>query len=753
MSKFFKHLIGSHSMFTKLMASFILIIILMSSIHLVTGYIFVDNIEQEISKNISGQLANTVKEYEQYFDLVKNKMLLDFYIEYADALKAPKGHDYQNALILKDLSKYRVIYPYIEDFVIYIRNFAYVITMNGTLEKSSFFDKFCVSDFYTENFWLAEMDQNYMFQIYPLREFNLGDAMKSTEARQLMPVAMKRFSGSDFIIIVYIDLARFSRSLDSGFLRDLCLFDAQGTLLYAGSGEDSPAAAINLAGTPENGQIGYQKVPNGYLFTCRSPASMIIYQKFYPDTLIRDQIGKSNRLITLITLLAILASGLLSLYMVRRFSNPVKQLYALIRGNREDAGPRRDVANLQNVNERVLAVVKENSLYARDIKEKNSMLKNYYWQTRLMNIMLNPGESSRNLSIFSQFAVAIFRIHYRDAYYQQISRGKDAETYIIKDLVQIYVSDEFNDSVTFQTDARQIVSIVAVGPASESIEAAMTAIAAKLASEDEYIYFTIAYSDVYQNSAVLHDVYAKVGRILRYRKIAEATQILSEKILTSQLERFYFNKEQQQQLINLLQSSRKEDCLQLLDNLFDYNLKRETNEFCIYLLYVKIMDCCCEALLQAYTPSKDALPLTNICFNLEPGESVAEYRNRCAIAVAESISCIGANRTESDYIIGFVKKYIEGHYAEDISVDLLADKLKISRTYLSRHFKDITGMNLSDYLNMFCVRKACDLLENSMLMIKDIAPQVGINSISTFTRLFKNYTGLTPNDYRKRKIE
>ncbi|CAG7651050.1 helix-turn-helix domain-containing protein [Paenibacillus allorhizosphaerae] len=55
-------------------------------------------------------------------------------------------------------------------------------------------------------------------------------------------------------------------------------------------------------------------------------------------------------------------------------------------------------------------------------------------------------------------------------------------------------------------------------------------------------------------------------------------------------------------------------------------------------------------------------------------------------------------------------KCVETRYAEDISLDMLADKLNMSSTYLSVYIKEKTGANFSEHINSIRIRRAKQLL-------------------------------------------
>jgi AraC-like DNA-binding protein len=92
-------------------------------------------------------------------------------------------------------------------------------------------------------------------------------------------------------------------------------------------------------------------------------------------------------------------------------------------------------------------------------------------------------------------------------------------------------------------------------------------------------------------------------------------------------------------------------------------------------------------------------------------------------------------------------EYMRQHSHEDLTLDHLADKSGFSKYYFSRLFKNFTGMSFIDYLNNIRIEEFEKLILNPEATITDTAFAVGFNSISSFHRVFKKKKGLSPSDY------
>lgn len=102
----------------------------------------------------------------------------------------------------------------------------------------------------------------------------------------------------------------------------------------------------------------------------------------------------------------------------------------------------------------------------------------------------------------------------------------------------------------------------------------------------------------------------------------------------------------------------------------------------------------------------------------------------------------------SNDIIENVKTYLKFHYRNDITLDLLSTLFYVNPTYLSHLFRKKTGEKLIDYLNQVRVEKAKELLLDPSKKMYQIARAVGYDNVKYFFRVFRKWTGQTPNQYR-----
>lgn len=93
----------------------------------------------------------------------------------------------------------------------------------------------------------------------------------------------------------------------------------------------------------------------------------------------------------------------------------------------------------------------------------------------------------------------------------------------------------------------------------------------------------------------------------------------------------------------------------------------------------------------------------------------------------------------------------EKHFTDpNLTVQSVADELHTNRTYLSKAINDISGKTFTQIINEYRIHHAIELISDrkANYPLKQVASDVGFNSLSTFYTVFQTTTGMTPARYR-----
>lgn len=109
---------------------------------------------------------------------------------------------------------------------------------------------------------------------------------------------------------------------------------------------------------------------------------------------------------------------------------------------------------------------------------------------------------------------------------------------------------------------------------------------------------------------------------------------------------------------------------------------------------------------------------------------------------------------DPEELVRRIRTFIEQNYMTPITLETIAQSFHFNSSYLTKIFKKYAGTTPLKYIIELRIQKAKKLMETQQeLSIKDICTMVGYYDQHYFSRIFKNVTGVTPSDYRKKLKE
>ena len=109
--------------------------------------------------------------------------------------------------------------------------------------------------------------------------------------------------------------------------------------------------------------------------------------------------------------------------------------------------------------------------------------------------------------------------------------------------------------------------------------------------------------------------------------------------------------------------------------------------------------------------------------------------------------------TENARVVRRLKEFIEEHISGEIGRSQLAEVAGFNPEYLSVFFRKETGQTLTEYIRERRLTLAAEMLAQTNLSISVISQNCGFETLSYFSNLFRQKTGMTPREYRKQRTE
>ena len=158
--------------------------------------------------------------------------------------------------------------------------------------------------------------------------------------------------------------------------------------------------------------------------------------------------------------------------------------------------------------------------------------------------------------------------------------------------------------------------------------------------------------------------------------------------------------------------------------------------------------------------SKEKITFFEKIFNLFDNnnlEDQIEYANLLSLSFISSFIYqdfdFKVNKSNNDNIINAIKNFLLDNLDKNFTLDEVASRFNYSKSYLHTKFKSNTGYPIMVYFNLKKTQKACEYLNYTDLSIKEISYKIGFEDPLYFSRIFKNFMGKSPRNYKKSRMK
>lgn len=154
-------------------------------------------------------------------------------------------------------------------------------------------------------------------------------------------------------------------------------------------------------------------------------------------------------------------------------------------------------------------------------------------------------------------------------------------------------------------------------------------------------------------------------------------------------------------------------------------------------------------LVRQMIPDEAHLEIRSMLDRVAEVRSVGEMRELTLRTLRGMACTIADQQSEMSRLVQKAARIIQAEYMTSLTIQQLADRLHVSVNYLQSQFKKENGCTIRQYLTDVRVEQAKRLLLKSACKVADVAGQVGYRDTDYFVRIFRESTGVTPNEYRR----
>ncbi|SFB36990.1 AraC-type DNA-binding protein [Cohnella sp. OV330] len=271
---------------------------------------------------------------------------------------------------------------------------------------------------------------------------------------------------------------------------------------------------------------------------------------------------------------------------------------------------------------------------------------------------------------------------------------------------------------------------------------------------DEYkISVTAAFGESFGTALEVSRSCEQARETLEYADYAVRKDILWHRDIRSESATYYYPLETELRLIGTIRAGEREEARRMVEELLARNAEsRELSPDMKRQLIGELKGTLLKVLDQKTFQSAEPFEsVKNRTLAIQETDSLEAVRDEIGQITDTLCGVVAAKKNDLHHkTVEEIKKYIAEKYSDaELTLYKVAEQVERPEKYISQLFKDVTGTNLSDYLEKIRMDHAAELLRDRSATIDEIAYRVGYNSSHSFRRAFKRVSGVSPSAYRQ----
>ena len=265
-----------------------------------------------------------------------------------------------------------------------------------------------------------------------------------------------------------------------------------------------------------------------------------------------------------------------------------------------------------------------------------------------------------------------------------------------------------------------------------------------------HIVDTLGIGNFKQNISEIPSSFLEATTALDYRFVYGKNNLIFFKNLDlDSYQTIDFPQELTDNLCLAIQSGKKENADTHINELFAYLRSNSCSMYLTKSLCYDIINSILKT-VQELKIDCEPLEISNL-ISLTKFETLEDLEEMLHSFCSSICEYINAGTTGQQPLVNMALHYISHNFSKpDFSVGKMAEDLNVSASYLSRIFKEQQGITIANYIKLYKLNIAKQLLIETDYSLEKIISSLGYYDSSSFIRMFKKAEGITPGEYRKR---
>lgn len=651
--------------------------------------------------------------------------------------------------------------PFIQS--VYFFDYSKQVVLTGT-------NFYSFPDFYDNTWSLTRDGINAYPLISELREAKQRDG----SVRQVIPIVYMSSALTNNYIVINLDAEMIYRSVFSKLIRDgehaffvlsgsgrLMFYDRQYPISETMSAD--PALQREMTAHKEG---SFEMELAGKRRLVASMTSGVLGWTFVnalPVDNLFESVNNTKRLILFTTMLLVAASGVLVLVASRSLYDPIRQLLSLvnIRGNTPaSAAPgSKPYGELRLIRSSLLAAYASESDLQVRLQESMPAYKKMY-----VDSLLHPNRFTRD-EIDERFhflgigleqegiALLVVTVLVETGQPEADVERIRIDKLRIEDMIEAIIPADCGRIVTELIENRFVVIMNSLSPQMSEVFEAADRIARGI-RDVIGIRCTIGIGNYCPDATHLQRAYIEATEAQRHRIVSgDSDVIYIQDVRLVNVPLLQYPKDKEMAINNYMLNGEAEQAKRLFaEFVADLKQQRPRVDFRqMQMAFLRLLGSFAETAVGLRLDIEQVLRRNaNLYEVLLQKNEIKEIAEWFAGIIADFAAFVGQAYVEKNNKYGKqAVQLIESSFHDNISLTSIAEKLQLSPSYFSRIFKEYTGLSFSEYVMTARIESGKKLLLETGLLIKEIGESVGYHKTNYFIKVFKDCTGMTPGEYRK----
>ncbi|MDQ6421470.1 helix-turn-helix domain-containing protein [Paenibacillus sp. LHD-117] len=672
--------------------------------------------------------------------------------------------------MMKDVLTFGQTNDFLKNFFVYLSNYDVVLTPGSAyFRPEHYYESYHYLDMPLDEWKSSVLERTHRSEIMALRPY-MDNKTETSVVTYMQSLPLDSFNGSSpAVAVVMIDQKMITDPLSG--LTDryggwIHIADAEGHTVGLRGAEESQVASLATGKNFDEEKLS-QFYEDDLVITIKSDTTGWVYRAGIPREALMESANQIKFITWIVTGIALFVGLIVGLLLSYRNSAPIIRMLGVMK---EQFGPGQDDPALRNefdfLHGNIAQMLTQHKRLESELHRQAPLVRDAFFKRLLAGefqtrdeIIAAAVQSNAGLTGDVGY-VGILQVNgYPLLDNVEVLNELNAARLILKQALidsgsSVRMTDTSSDKIVFLFAFHDLEVATDIGK--EEVTKTLERVS-RLAFEEFRISVTVVLGGLFQTITEVSQSYEQAKGTLDVAVHHNRKEMTWFEDIRQESATYHYPLELELRLIGTVRAGEFEEARRILQSIVSQNT--ETRELSYEMkqqlavemkgTFLKLLD------QKVFMEAECFEELKNRIIGIQATDPLETIQEELA-GVMEALCEVVRSRKNDGHLrtIEQIKTYVHSSYADSaLTLYRVAEQVERPEKYISQLFKEVTGENLSDYLENVRMEQASILLKQDALTVDEIAARVGYNSSHSFRRAFKRVTGVSPSVFRQSALD